>query len=113
MFLTVSLLFALICLVPASAKLAAIPAMQESAARFEIPWRRYQLIGAAELAAAAGVVAGIWLHKVGLAAAIGMAALLIGALIFHRRAGDGAKEMAPALIALVITAAYLVVALAG
>jgi hypothetical protein len=40
-----------------------------------------------------------------------MALLLLGALITHRRAADGAKEMAPTLVALAITLAYLAIAL--
>jgi hypothetical protein len=63
----------------------------------------------AELAAAAGVIAGLWWHPLGLAAATAMALLLIGALITHQRAGDTAKEITPALITLVVTAGYLAV----
>ena len=37
--------------------------------------------------------------------------LLIGALIAHWRALDSAKEMAPALLAVAITLAYLAIAL--
>ena len=44
-------------------------------------------------------------------AAAGMGLLLLGALITHRRAGDRAKEMAPALLALAVTIAYLAIAL--
>ena len=111
MFVTVSLLLAAACLLPAAAKLAGHPRCGESAARFGIPWPRYRLIGVAELAAAAGVLVGLWWHPLGLAAAAGMALLLLGALITHRRAADGGKEMAPALLALAITIAYLAVAL--
>jgi hypothetical protein len=78
---------------------------------FGIPWRHYRLIVVAELAAAAGVMAGLWWHHLGVAAAAGMVVLLIGALITHRRALDSAKEMAPALLALAITLSYLAVAL--
>jgi hypothetical protein len=39
-----------------------------------------------------------------------MAVLLTGAPITHRRALDSAKEMAPALLALTITIAYLAIA---
>src|SRR5579864_16277 len=99
MFITVSLLLVAACLAPAAAKLASHPKMRRSAARFGIPWPRYRLIGVAELAAA-GVLAGLWWHPLGLAAAAGMALLLLGALIIHRRAADGGKEMAPALFAL-------------
>jgi DoxX-like family len=84
--------------------------MRPSAAHFGILWSRYWLIWAAELAAA-GVVIGLWWHPLGVAAAAGMALLLIGALITHRRAEDGGKEIAPALLGLAITLAYLAIAL--
>jgi len=110
MFIVLSILLAAACLVPASAKLLGHPKMQKSAAHFGIPWHHYRLIGVAELAAAAGVLAGLWWHPLGVAAAAGMAVLLTGALITHRRALDSAKEMMPALLALAITIAYLAIA---
>jgi uncharacterized membrane protein YphA (DoxX/SURF4 family) len=113
MFIALSLLLCGACLVPGSAKLLAHPKMQKAAAHFGIPWPRYRLIGVAELAAAAGVLAGVWWPPLGVAAAAGMALLLTGAVIAHRRAFDGGKEMAPALLAFVITIAYLAVALTG
>jgi DoxX-like family len=113
MFVTVSLLLAAACLVPAAAKLASHPKMRHAAAHVGIPWPRYQLIGVAELAAAGGVMAGLWWRPLGLAAAAGMALLLLGAVITHRRAADSGKEMAPVLLALAITLAYLAIALAS
>ena len=110
MFVTVSLLLAAACLLPAAAKLLSHPKMRQSAAHFHIPWPRYQLIGAAELAAAAGILTGLWWHPLGLAAAAGMALLLLGAVIAHRRAADSGKDMAPALFTLAVTLAYLSVA---
>ena len=68
MFVTISLLLAAACLLPAAGKLAGLPKMRESAAHFGIPWPRYRLIGVAELAAAAGILAGLWWHPLGLAA---------------------------------------------
>ncbi len=65
--------------------------MRQSAAHFGIPWSRYRLIWVAELAAAAGVVIGLWWHPLGVASAAGMALLLVGALITHRRAEDGGE----------------------
>jgi uncharacterized membrane protein YphA (DoxX/SURF4 family) len=111
MFVTISLLLAAACLLPAAAKLAGHPKMQQSAAHFGIPWSRYRLIGVAELAAAAGILTGLWWHPLGVAAAAGMALLLLGAVITHRKAADSAKEMAAALVALLLTLAYLAVAL--
>ena len=113
MFIALSVLLAVACLVPATAKLAGHPRMRESAGHFGIPRPRYRLIGIPELAAAAGVVAGVWLHPLGIAAAAGMVLLLAGALITHRRAGDGPKDMAPALVTLVIAIGYLAAALTG
>jgi uncharacterized membrane protein YphA (DoxX/SURF4 family) len=85
--------------------------MRQSATHLGIPWNRYRLIGAAELAAAAGILIGLWWHPLGVAAAAGMAMLLLGAVITHRRAADNAKETAPALVILAITVAYLAIAL--
>ena len=113
MFITISLLMAAACLLPAAGKLTGQRKMRQSAKHFGIPWPRYRLIGVAELAAAAGIVAGLWWHPLGVAAAVGLALLLIGALISHRRAADSGKEMAPALVALALTIAYLAIALTG
>ena len=113
MFVTVSVLLTAVCLLTAASKILGHPKMRQSAAHFGISWPRYRLIGVAELAAAAGVLIGLWWHPLGLAAAAGMALLLLGALITHRRAADSGKEMAPALLALAITLAYLAIALSG
>jgi hypothetical protein len=110
-FVTMSLLLAAACLLPAVGKLTGQPKMRQSAAHFGIPRPRYRLIGAAELAAAAGILAGLWWHPLGVAGAAGMALLLLGALVTHRRAADSGKEMAPALFALAITLAYLAISL--
>ncbi len=110
MFVAMSLLLATACLVPAAAKLSGHARMRHSAARFGIPWHRYRLIGVAELAAVAGVLIGLFWRPAGLLAAAGIVLLLVGALITHRRAHDSIREAVPALVALVITATYLVVA---
>jgi DoxX-like family len=67
--------------------------------------------GLGELAAAAGILVGLWWHPLGLAAAAGMSLLLLGALITHRHAADSGREMAQALLALALTLAYLAIAL--
>jgi hypothetical protein len=62
-----------------------------------VQWR---MIGALELAAVAGVVVGLWRPPIGVAAAIGSALLLLGAIAFHARASDSAADTAPAVIGL-------------
>ena len=113
MFVTISLLLAVACLLPAAGKLTGQPKMRQSAAHFGIPWSRYRLIGVAELAAAAGIVIGLWWHPLGVAAAAGMAVLLVGAIVTHRKAADSVKEAVPTLVALLLTLAYLAIALTG
>lgn len=110
MFITLSLLLVAVCLVPAVAKLAGHPKMRHAAAHFGIAWRRYRLIGVAELAAAAGVLIGLFWRPAGLVAAAGMTLLLIGAVVTHRRARDNVREALPALLALAVSGTYLVVA---
>jgi hypothetical protein len=112
MFIALSFLLAASCLVPAIGKLGSHPKMLASASHFAIPWERYRLIGVVELAAAAGVLAGLSWAPLGVVAASGMAVLLVGALVVHRRAQDGLQEAAPALVGLGISLAYLAVALA-
>jgi hypothetical protein len=107
MFVAVSLLLAAACLVPAAGKLAGLPKMRRSASRFGIAWRRYRLIGVAELAAAAGILVGLFWRPAGLLAAAGMALLLLGALIAHFRAHDGVREALPAVLALAVSGIYL------
>ena len=111
MLVTVSLLLAAACLVPAAGKLLGHPKMRRSAAHFGIAWRHYQFIGMAELAAAAGILLGLYWRPIGLAAAAGMTLLLLGALAAHGRARDRARELLPALATLAITTAYVAVAL--
>jgi len=110
MFLAVSLLLIAVCLIPAAAKLAGHPKMRHAATHFGIAWRQYRLIGVAELAAAAGVLIGLFWRPAGLLAAAGMIPLLIGALIAHRRAHDSVREAVPALVALAVSGTYLALA---
>lgn len=76
-----------------------------------------RFIGLAEVAAAAGLVIGIWWRPLGIAAAVGMAVLLVGATGFHVRAGDYAdpKErggaMAPIILALLSVATAVTLSL--
>ena len=111
MFTVVSIVLAALCLVPSAAKLSAQPTMQASADHFGITWERYRLIGVAELAAALGILGGLVWPPLGIAAALGMAALVGGALVMHVRAGDDPKSATPAVVILLMTIVYFAVAL--
>ena len=111
LYALVSPLYALLCVVPASMKLSGTARMRHAAKQFGVPWSRYRLIGVLELIASIAAVVGIWWRPAGFVAAIGMTSLLIGAVIFHRRAGDTARDNVAALVFLAASAGYLAVGL--
>ena len=71
-----------------------------------VQWR---LIGLLELAGVAGVLVGllVW-PPIGVAAAIGLALLVLGAIVFHVRASDSVTDTAPAVIGLGLAVATAV-----
>ena len=64
-----------------------------------------RFIGLAELAAAGGLITGLFWPPIGVAAAAGFALLLIGAVGFHAKAGDyaDAKTRGGAMAPIVLT----------
>lgn len=91
-----------------AAKVARTPSMVARAGHVGLSVERYQLIGLAELAGALGVVLGLAFSPLGVSAGAGLLVLMTGALLTHARLGDGATEMAPAVLFATGTVAYLV-----
>jgi hypothetical protein len=58
----------------------------------------WRVIGLLELAGVIGVLVGLAWAPIGVAAAIGLALLSVGAVAFHLRASDGVAKTAPAVI---------------
>jgi uncharacterized membrane protein len=69
---------------------------------------RWQQIGLLEVAGAVGVVIGLTLPPLGIAAAAGLVLLSLGAIATHVRAGDEPAAALPAFAALAMSAAALV-----
>ena len=67
-----------------------------------VQWRA---IGALELAGVVGVLVGLIWAPIGVAAAIGLALLTVGAVAFHIRASDGWAKTAPAVIGIALAVA--------
>ena len=65
----------------------------------------WRVIGLLELAGVIGVLAGLVWVPIGVAAAIGLALLSVGAVAFHVRASDGFAKTAPAVIAILLALA--------
>lgn len=72
--------------------------MIESAEHLGVPYQMYRVIGVAELCGVAGVLVGLAWAPLGIAAALALAALTVGACASHVRANDNLVALAPALL---------------
>jgi uncharacterized membrane protein YphA (DoxX/SURF4 family) len=74
------------------------------------PERQLPVLAGLEIAGAAGILIGLWLEPLGIAAAIGLVAYFLGALIGHLRVGDTKGAAAP-VVPLALSVAVLVLRL--
>ncbi|MFD6534232.1 DoxX family protein [Streptomyces sp. NPDC060184] len=88
-------------LVSAGAKSLRTRHITEQMSTLGVPQRMMAFLIAAQVAGAAGAVAGLWWAPLGIAAAIGLTLYFAGAVAFHLRVGDRTG----ALPAAVLTAA--------
>lgn len=77
-----------------------------------VPSKMFPFLAACEIAGALGLVAGIWIKPLALAAAIGVVLYFVGAVGAHVRRSDF-KNMPPAAVLLLISVAVLVLRLAS
>jgi DoxX-like family len=75
-----------------------------------VPLRLFPVLASLELAGAAGILIGLWLEPLGIAAAAGLVAYFIGAVTSHLRVGD-TKNLTMPLPPLVLCIAVLVLRL--
>jgi uncharacterized membrane protein YphA (DoxX/SURF4 family) len=68
----------------------------------------WRLIGVLELAGVVGVLVGLWWPPLGIAAAVGLALLSVGAVVSHVRASDGVVDAAPAVVGIGLAVATAV-----
>ena len=87
-----------------TAKLAAVPSMQARAAHVGLSVDAYRRIGALEVAGALGLLVGLVVPGLAVAAGIGLVLLLLGAVITHFRVGDSVKDAAPAIVLAAVVA---------
>ncbi|MGB6207750.1 DoxX family protein [Mycobacterium sp.] len=69
---------------------------------------QWRVIGLLELAGVTGVLVGLAWAPIGVAAAIGLCLLALGAIVFHGRASDSATDTAPAVIGLGLAVATVI-----
>jgi uncharacterized membrane protein YphA (DoxX/SURF4 family) len=75
-----------------------------------VPARYFPVLASLELAGAAGIVIGLWLQPLGIAAAACLVVYLVGALTGHLRVGD-TKNLTMPLPPLVLSITVLVLQL--
>jgi DoxX-like protein len=93
MMLVVDLLSAVLVFVFGSAAVAKLVRQRrqvQTAEKLRIPWHRYRWIAVPEAAAAIGLLAGFERATLGAAAAVGLVAVMTGALAFRLRVRDSA-----------------------
>ena len=101
----VTLALALLFLATAAGKLTGQRASIAGRDHLAVAPVRWQQIGLLEVAGAAGVLIGLRLHPLGIAAAAGLVLLSLGAIATHVRAGDKPAAAMPAVAALLLAAA--------
>ncbi|KOV95419.1 invasion protein [Streptomyces sp. NRRL B-1140] len=93
------------------AKVAAVPFMREAAAHVGMSTGLYRIIGTLELAGAAGLLLGLASAPLGVAAAAGLALLMVAAAVVHLRQGDPPVRALPAAVLALTAVAYAGVAI--
>jgi hypothetical protein len=78
-------------------KVAGVKAAMDNADHFHISHNAYKGIGALELLAVIGLLVGLIVWPLGVAAGAGLVLLMTGAIISHIRVGDKIAQFAPAL----------------
>ncbi|MFF7388962.1 DoxX family protein [Streptomyces scabiei] len=95
------------------AKTAAVPFMRQAAAHLGMSPGHYRVIGALEVAGAAGLLLGLASVPLGVAAAVGLAVLMVAAAVVHLRHGDPHVQALPAAVLALMAVVYAGAAIAA
>jgi hypothetical protein len=95
------------------AKIRAGEEMSARAAHLGFSVDSYRVIGVAEVAAAAALLAAHWVPALATTALVGLVLLMVGAVVFHLRNGDGPDKFLAAAVLLALVAGTLAAALAS
>ena len=77
--------------------------------RVGVPLSWFPMLASAEIAGAVGLIIGLWVPALGMAAAIGVVLYFVGAVIAHLRAND--RDLFSPVVAMLLAAAALVLRL--
>ena len=102
----VAVVLAVVFGVAGIAKIGGAPVMRTAARHLGFGVGQYRVIGALELAGAIGLLVGLVVPGIGVAAAIGLGLLLIGAGAAHLVHRDAASRVAVPLLLVAVVAVY-------
>jgi hypothetical protein len=104
-YAVVAIVLSLALVISGAAKLAKQPRLVDGlVGQLGVPLPWFPALASAELAGAAGLIIGLWVPGLGIAAAIGVVLYFIGAVVAHLRAND--RDLAaPVVIGLLAGAA--------
>lgn len=95
-----------------ASKLAGVAQMVQAREHLGMSESLQKAVGGLEILGGIGVFIGLLSsgdgELLGTAAAIGLILAMIGAVVYHQRAGDAPKEMVPAIVMLVLAVVYIV-----
>jgi uncharacterized membrane protein YphA (DoxX/SURF4 family) len=107
--IVLSVLLAALFAVAGTPKVLAAKTSVEQATHLGYSTSAYRAIGGLELLAVIGLLIGLFFWPLGVAAAVGLALMMIGAAISHIRVGDGPQAYAPGIIIALLAIATVVV----
>ncbi|GAA3126227.1 DoxX family protein [Streptosporangium carneum] len=116
MFIATAVLSVLLALAFAGAGFPKVSGKDDMAAqlgRLGVPTGLMRVIGALEIVGAVGLLVGLWVGVLGVAAAAGLALLMAGAVATHLKARDTPKDSLPSLVLLVLSAVTAALGLAA
>jgi hypothetical protein len=108
-----SAVLSLLYLFGGAGKLLGASQQVTTAEHLGIPWPRFRLIGVAEISASGGLLAGLVVTPLGVAAACGLVLLMTGALAFRLRIRDSAVYLLGDAMFLLLAAATAALRLAS
>lgn len=97
--------------ISATGKIKRIPGAVESLANAGVKPEQFNKLAVLELLGSAGLLVGIWIQPIGVAAALGIALYFIGAQTAHFRMKDSFQNMFPATFLFLISAAVFILQL--
>ncbi|TQF06591.1 DoxX family protein [Kitasatospora acidiphila] len=104
-YIVVAILLTLVLAGSGRGKLVRDPKIMEGMTKVGVPESWLPRLAALEFAGAIGLIAGIWVRALGVAAAVGVVLYFIGAVATHLRAKDGKGAPVPGALALLAVAA--------